>query len=110
MFVKVFIRRPIKNGKASPAFTLLKELRSHAVNQQGYISGETLINTDDPQEMVVLSTWHSMEKREEWRKSKVRTKIDNQLLAIQIKPTSYRTYASRKYRISVKKRFPDALD
>ena len=110
MFVKVLIRRPIKEGKDVQAFSLLKKLRSHATNQQVYISGETLVNTDDPQEMIVLSTWHSLEDWEEWRNSKVRTEIDNQLLTIQTKPTSYKTYASRKYRISVKKGFPDALD
>ena len=60
--------------------------------------------------MVVISTWHSIEDWEKWKESEIRDEIDDLLIAIQTKPTSYRTYASRKYRISVKKGFPDALD
>ena len=110
MFVKVFIRRPIKKGMDGVAFSLLKALRSKAMNHQGYFSGETLVRTDDPQELVVVSTWQSLEDWDNWKESKDRKEIDDRLLDIQSEPTSYRTYTSRKYRISVKKGFPDALD
>ena len=109
MFVKVFIRRPIKEGKDGQAFSLLKKLRSNAMNHQGYISGETLVSTDDPKEMMVISIWESLEDWENWKESKARKEIDDRLIEIQDRPTSYRTYTSRKYRISVKKGFPDAL-
>lgn len=110
MFVKVFIRRPIKEGKDRHALTLLKKLRSNAMNQQGYITGETLVSTDDPQEMMVISTWQSLEDWRKWKQSDDRQTIDALLLEIQTEPTSYRTYTFNKYRIFVKERFPDALD
>jgi heme-degrading monooxygenase HmoA len=110
MFVKVFIQRPIKEGKDREAFTLLKKLRSNAMNHQGYVTGETLVSTEDPQEMVVVSTWHSLEDWERWKESEDRKAIDALLLEIQAEPTSYRTYTFSKYRLSVKKGLPDALD
>ena len=110
MLVKVFIQRPIQEGKDREAFALLKEMRSIAMNQSGYVTGETLVNTEDPQDMVVISTWQSLEDWEKWRESEERKAINTSLLAIQAEPTSYRTYTFRKYRISVKKGFPEALD
>ena len=69
MFVKVFIKRPIKEGEDDQAFSLLKKLRTIAMDHQGYISGETLVNVENPQELMVISTWQSLEDWERWRES-----------------------------------------
>ena len=42
MSVKVTIKRHIKSGKAKEVFALLNQARSAAMNQKGYITGETL--------------------------------------------------------------------
>jgi len=81
---------------------------SHSRNQEGYISGETLVSTDDPQEFIVISTWQSLEDWITWRDSKKRREIDSKIKAYQIKPTTYESYVFRKYRISVQKGFPKA--
>jgi hypothetical protein len=44
MIVKVMIKRKIKEGKAREVFALLNKFRADAMNQKGYISGETLIS------------------------------------------------------------------
>ena len=77
MLVKVFIRRPMKDGKVKEAFTLLKKLRSIAVKHKGYISGETLVSTEDPKEIMVISTWQSMEDWNSWKNNKDRKAIDD---------------------------------
>ena len=110
MFVKVFISRPIEEGKDRQAFSLLKKLRSSAMNHPGYISGETLVRTEDPQELVVISTWQSLEDWEAWRESDERKALEASMLEIQTEPTSYKSYTHSNYRISVKKGFPKALD
>ena len=48
MAIKVFIKRHVKKGKAEDTLALLKEVRSQALKQPGYISGETLMNHYDP--------------------------------------------------------------
>jgi hypothetical protein len=52
MIVKVMIRRKIQEGKAREVFALLNKFRSDAMNQKGYISGETLVNHDDPSDSL----------------------------------------------------------
>ena len=110
MLIRVFIRRPTKEGKDKETFALLSKLRSIAVNQEGHISSETLVGTDDPQEIMVVSTWQSMEDWNNWKESEDRKEIDDLLEDIQTEPTSYKSYAFRKFRISVKQGFPEPLD
>ncbi len=112
MLVKIFIRRHIKAGKDKEVFALLKKLRFNAMNHSGYISGETLISTEDPQEIMVISTWHSMEKWSNWKESEGRKALDLQLKELQEGPTEYEPYVFSKYRLSVqtglkKPVFPD---
>ncbi len=107
MLVKVFIKRQIKKGKEMEAFTLLKKLRFKAMDQEGYISGETLISSDDPQKIQVISTWQGRENWNSWKENEDRKKIDAQLEESQVEPTSYEPFVFSKYRISVQKGFPD---
>ena len=44
MAVKVFIKRHIKEGKTKEVFALLKKHRIGAMNQKGYVTGETLMS------------------------------------------------------------------
>lgn len=66
MAVKVLIKRRFKHDKIKEAYKLLMELRSLATLQTGYVSGETLIGADDPNKMVVVSTWISANRWQEW--------------------------------------------
>jgi quinol monooxygenase YgiN len=66
MAVKVLIKRRFKRDKIREAYKLLMELRSLATLQTGYVSGETLIGADDPNKLVVISTWISANRWQEW--------------------------------------------
>jgi heme oxygenase (mycobilin-producing) len=66
MAVKVLITRKFKSDKLGQANKLLMELRSMATLQRGYVSGETLIGAEDPNRVVVISTWISKNRWEEW--------------------------------------------
>ena len=108
MIVKVLIKRHVKMDCEREIFELLKQMRANATSQEGYISGETLVSTDDPQEFIVISTWQSLEDWVAWRDSKKRKEIDSKIESYQLKPTTYESYVFRKYRISVQKGFPKA--
>ena len=43
----VTLKRHVTQGKEKDFFTHLKTLRHNAMNQDGYISGETLLNAED---------------------------------------------------------------
>ena len=72
--IRVMIDRRVKAGEDLSA--LLVELRVAAITHfQGYIGGETLINTQDRDNVVVLSTWRSVEDWERWANSETRTNL-----------------------------------
>jgi heme-degrading monooxygenase HmoA len=72
--IRVMIDRKVKAGEDLSAF--LVELRVAAITHfQGYIGGETLINTQDRSNIVVLSTWRSFEDWERWANSESRTNL-----------------------------------
>jgi heme-degrading monooxygenase HmoA len=58
---------------------LLKELRSRATVQPGYISGETLRKIDTPDEYLVISTWESVEDWSKWSTSQERKEIQGKI-------------------------------
>ena len=105
MLVRVFIKRQIVAENEKVVYGLLKDLRAYAMQQQGYISGETLICADDPQKIIVISTWHSIDNWNSWKDSEQRKKIDTILEKLQVEPTAYEVYVYSKYRMAVKAGF-----
>ena len=79
MAIGVLIKRVTKHGvNAKELMPLIVELRSLAVRQPGYISGETFFNLDRPEECVVVGRWTSLEHWQQFKKDKRRIElIDN---------------------------------
>ncbi|MBI2869961.1 MAG: antibiotic biosynthesis monooxygenase [Chloroflexi bacterium] len=73
--IRVVIERRIKPGKEREMWSLLHDLRSQAMRQPGYVSGETLVGTDDPALWVVISSWLKPEYWQSWSKSPERQGI-----------------------------------
>ena len=72
---------------------LLMELRSMALSQPGYISGETMRNVADHSEYIVISTWKSIEDWQRWfadsKREELEGKVDNILGCF----TEYKVYS-----------------
>jgi len=92
MAVKIFIKRYVKKGKTQEAVELLKDVRSQALKQPGYISGETLINHYDPCNITVVSTWQTIDDWIRWEESDQRSAKENQLEGLQEGPTDFEIY------------------
>lgn len=75
MSVKVLITRTVPGEKGRELLQLFREMRSLAVAQSGYISGETLKSNDRPDVFLVISTWESASDWESWLLSKERQAI-----------------------------------
>jgi len=92
MAVKIIIKRSIPPEKSGQLMPLFKKMRSLAMNQPGYISGETLQNVDTPGEIVVISTWQTVDEWQRWVTHKERLKIQSQIdMLLDIK-TEYTVY------------------
>lgn len=98
MLVKVIIKRDVSEGKMEQFFFLMKNLRSKAIHQEGYISGETLICAEKKNRVLVISKWESLESWNNWKNDLKRKEIDAQLSALQDNPTIYEPYVFGRYK------------
>ncbi len=92
MAVKIVIKRRVPEDRAEVLVPHLKKLRVMAVNQHGYIGGETMKRIDDPDEFLVISTWQTIEDWKEWFENKERTKIQEEIDALLEQKTEYAIY------------------
>lgn len=77
--LRVIIERQLKEGKSKSLIPLLRELRAAALKHTGYITGETLVNTEDPSIVATLSTWRDLDDWRAWENSAARVKIAEQI-------------------------------
>ncbi|MBU0986746.1 MAG: antibiotic biosynthesis monooxygenase [Proteobacteria bacterium] len=92
MAVKVFIKRSVQEHKAEALKPLLKKLRNLAMNQPGYVSGETFKRIDRPGENLVISTWQSMDDWRKWVLSEERAQTQEQINYLLGEKTEYEIY------------------
>ncbi len=92
MSVKILIKRSIKQEVAAVVRPLIVELRTNAMKQPGYISGETLKGIERPEEYMVISTWRSLEEWEKWLGSQERKVLEEKIDSISGKRTEYTPY------------------
>lgn len=95
--VKVIIKRRFKEGKTKGVYALLNKFRADAMEQPGYISGETLINHDNPHEILVIAMWNSLENWFTWRDNKLRQANELQLERWLEEPAQINTYILGTY-------------
>ncbi|MGD9972768.1 MAG: antibiotic biosynthesis monooxygenase [Desulfatirhabdiaceae bacterium] len=92
MSVKIMIRRTVPPEKISVLGPLLKQLRNLAVNQSGYISGETLKKYDEPGSYLVISTWQTIDDWKNWVSNPNRMEIQSQIDLLTGIPTETEIY------------------
>ncbi len=94
MAIEVLIRRRFIKKKEAALAPLIVRLRSLALVQPGYISGETLkcIDPAGEDEYLVRSTWRSVEDWKTWLHSDGRTAIQSKIDTIMGEATEYRIY------------------
>lgn len=92
MAIKVIITRKVVKGRQKDLLPFLMELRTKAMNQKGYISGETLRGISDVDEFLVISTWQSLEDWKAWEGSPERREIQGKIDAVLEEKTTAKAY------------------
>ncbi|MCP4627251.1 MAG: antibiotic biosynthesis monooxygenase [bacterium] len=92
MQAKILIKRKFNKGKKNEIIALLKELRSMAMQQPGYISGETLSSSDQPQTLMVIGSWQDMESWHNWQENNTRKTLEQMLATYQEGSTEYQEF------------------
>jgi len=94
MSVKVLISRRIDQYKADAVRPYLRELHSLSLKQPGYISGERLINNQDAEDHLVISSWQSLTDWESFKKSAESSELHSKVNGILGQETVFRIYLS----------------
>ncbi len=92
MAIKVLIKRTVSETNAKEMIPLFRKMRSLAMNQEGYISGETLRNFNNPEEFIVISSWESSDAWTRWLNSSQRQEIQSQIDTLLGGRTQYDVY------------------
>ena len=98
--VRVIIEHKAKDP--DKLMTVIRDVRNEAMKQRGYITGETLVSTEDPTNVIVITTWQSPEDWNAWDTSEKRIKLNeriNELLEEPYKVRTYRHYLVREDRV-----------
>jgi heme oxygenase (mycobilin-producing) len=70
---------------------VIREIRAVAKQQPGFITGETLVNIEDPCHVLVISTWQKPEDWKAWDESPVRQEMRKPLLELIAEPYTVTT-------------------
>ena len=93
MAIGVVIKRLTKQGvDAKVILPGIIELRALAVRQPGYISGETFLNLDRPEECLVIGRWTSLEHWQKWQRDERRIKLNENIEKHLETKTEYNIY------------------
>jgi heme oxygenase (mycobilin-producing) len=71
--IKVMVDRTTSDVDRMTPFLL--ELRAAAMQNPGYVSGETLVNGENPHNVITISTWSDIDDWYAWETSPERAKI-----------------------------------
>lgn len=79
--IRVIVNHATKSKEdAERLMNVIVLLRAEAMKQAGYVTGETLINNDNPTNVLVISTWNSVETWNAWDASETRTRITREMM------------------------------
>ena len=92
MIAKIIIKRRFAKENTPQILSLLNKIRSIAMNQPGYISGETLMQNEFPENMAVICSWQNMANWHAWKNSDERKNYEAMLEIYQTRPTQYEEY------------------
>ncbi len=92
MIIKIIIDRQFKKVPSADDIRIFNDLRIRAMGQNGYISGETLVDAEDNKKIVVLSVWSSVDDWETWRNSRERANLETRLTPHLEEPSKIRVF------------------
>ena len=86
MAVKVMMRRVLQRGGFQHVSGVLRELRTLAMSQPGYISGETLLSASEQGTTLVISIWASTKHWRDYENSANRKELLTKLEPFMTEP------------------------
>jgi quinol monooxygenase YgiN len=88
--IRVLIERKLR--KRENISKLIRQIRIAAMAQPGYVSSETLVNTEDNGTIAVISTWANVESWKKWETSEQRVAMDKEIEPLLEQPQIIRIF------------------
>lgn len=92
MIVKIFIHSKSDPAKEKEFKQLLQELRTKAMQVEGFISGETMQSVEDPTVHLTIGTWKSITNWNNWFNSQERKAIQEKFAQVLVEPSRMTLY------------------
>jgi len=92
MAVKVLVERHVVPGQERRALEILRSIRARCLDEPGYLTGETLRDSEDPRTIVVLSNWFGLGDWRRWYASADRRSFESQLRPLLTRPERVRLF------------------
>jgi heme-degrading monooxygenase HmoA len=92
MAIRVLMKRMFSEDKAEALRDLTDQMRILAMDQSGYVSGETLKRIDRPGVSLVISKWKSRKAWENWFKTPARENMQKKIDELLGAKTEYEIY------------------
>ena len=92
MPIKVLIQRRFEEGYVNEINKVIKEIRVGAMDQEGYITSETMWDHEDPYRVVIASNWRSIENWNKQKNSDLRKSLEQKLEEFLIGETEYEIF------------------
>ena len=96
MQVTLMVERNVIPGEQESVKGLLRELRSNATRQPGFISGQSVIDVFSPTRVMTITTWTSMSAWEAWENSPERVNITGRIAALLQEPPVLRLWGQEE--------------
>ena len=93
MPIKILIKRRFKKGYVNEINKVIKEIRLSAMDQEGYITSETMWDYEDPLRVVIVSNWRRIEYWHNWKNSDLRESIEQKLQEFLNGETEYEIFS-----------------
>ncbi len=92
MTIRVLMKRQVSDDKVEALRELTDNLRVLAMDQPGYISGETVKRVDQPGVSLVISKWKSQKAWKSWFKMPERASVQQKIDELLGVATEYQIY------------------
>jgi len=92
MAIRVLMKRNFSADKLEALRELTVKMRVLAMDQPGYVSGESLMRIDRPGVSLVISKWKSREAWENWLKTPERINVQQKIDELLGVKTEYEIY------------------
>ena len=94
MQVTVITELHVAPHQADHALAIATELRANAIRQPGFITGETLIDIEDHQKVVMFANWGSLEDWKLFETSAERQQLEGNVDSLLSEPMKMRIFTN----------------